>query len=1211
MMEKIGLLFCMVMVVIAMVGSNALGYVGFVQITSDADCGITAPSSYTHAISGGGTPTVNGLEFVADMGTAVTGGPQNLGTRAVFTKTHSGITPPLITGNIATVVTTMYYNGSGYFELTGLTSGQWYDLRIYEHAWTDGPAGREFTAAYDVDSDGSVEYTTPVIGSNDSSSSPINLPAGCTWAMSYLYQAGTAGTIKMTLDNLTNGLHFYGLTNNTTDERPPAPPIIAGTPDPSNDEVGVAVDIAELSWVAPGPLALDGGTLEGYDVYVDTDLSDVEAATAATPGTLYSSIGQTGTSFAPGEDLSYDRTYYWRVDTIVDSGSGPEVFAGDVWSFSTMRDPSIIVAKTLLFEDFAGGGVNPLNGTMPDVGDDAWAAHAAWFDDGQMDGHLTNACLPFTPEVGARYVLSGTMNSTNDGGWMGIGFANTTGAGGNLSQGGLGSGWFLETGTGSVTTFRGPGTADSAADTLTPGIMDFRTVLDTRSALWTVEWFFAAPAGTPLVSSRGPVAFTANPGIQSVFVNNYHGAVDFDRISLIESELYNAWSPEGMVPSGDVTLSWEFADYAPVVDVWYGTDPEAMTLLLDNEPNTTTSATITDLSINETYYWRIDPYLAGTSADPNEGSVWTFSTPGCVTNPVPSDGMAAAALSTELTWGAPYPNLTYNVYFGTDFNAVAQAGDIGLKDLLLLAEQWLNVGDLQADRNDDSKVDLVDFSLLAKIWNCPEFKGNQTGNTFDPGGLTEATTYYWRVDAVDASGNVYPGEVWNFSTYNIASIQQTMINYYDTGVPILFANQKQPGYDPTNDPHDIMAGEYRGTFSCRSQEGNYILAYVYQEPRSSYYRNSDVLDNILLSLDYICRAQGSNGGFNEREDQGGWCGVALPNGGNNTRETGICTVIGFTMHSWAKCILTLQNEPAFVSALDEYIDNDGNGTKDVTRRDAYTYLMNNDMNDGSMTGVIQCMMTGIGNGGRPNQGVGAMAAVSDCNLAYEFLTGTAYLTQGQLYDNREDVLTNRFFTRWWSSKSMGLENGHGATGYDAGYGIITMHMFGTYLKNVNDTVLEDFFDDYMSGYKYYWVVDDALPKGGYHEYRTARRQGFSGLPVYVSGICQQYHPAFEMMFDKGLAAYVKNPALYGFGGFWPYKLECTKIADLLLNWTDPVDSDYVLPCNDTATFTYTDSGANLEVTKTGAGPETVTWKAFNFDGDTISYTYGDSGIVVH
>ncbi len=434
--------------------------------------------------------------------------------------------------------------------------------------------------------------------------------------------------------------------------------------------------------------------------------------------------------------------------------------------------------------------------------------------------------------------------------------------------------------------------------------------------------------------------------------------------------------------------------------------------------------------------------------------------------------------------------------------------------------------------------------------------------------------------------------------FRLDEVRQSMIDLYDNvGVPALLAGQKTPGHDPSGDPHDILAGQWI-SFSCRQQEGNYVLAFVYQEPQSRYYRDPSVLDAVLHSLDYTCRAQGDNGGFNENAWDGGWCGVKLPNGGNATRSRGRSPVAGFTMHSAARCIVLLQNEPAFVAALDEFIDNDGNGTRNVRRRDAYKYLINNNINGGPMRGAIDVLMNGDCRGHAPNQDLGAMAGVQACNEAYAFLNnGTPFLTQSQLNAYRDQVLTGK---GWFTSKQMLLEGGHGGHGYDANYGIVSLHMLGVYAKNANDSVVADFISDFMDGYQYFFVLDEDWSRGAYHESRTARRGGHTGLPIYVAGLCQDYHPALELMFKKALDAH--HPGTLRPIHF-PTQLESVKVADLLLNWSDPVDSTYVLPCNDTATFTYSDSQANLQVVKTGEEPTTVTWTAFDYDGGTRSYTY--------
>jgi len=45
----------------------------------------------------------------------------------------------------------------------------------------------------------------------------------------------------------------------------------------------------------------------------------------------------------------------------------------------------------------------------------------------------------------------------------------------------------------------------------------------------------------------------------------------------------------------------------------------------------------------------------------------------------------------------------------------------------------------------------------------PPFHANRTETTFDPGGLSYETTYFWRIDEVNADGTT-PGPVWTFTT---------------------------------------------------------------------------------------------------------------------------------------------------------------------------------------------------------------------------------------------------------------------------------------------------------------------------------------------------------------------------------------------------------------------------------------------------------------
>ncbi|MBN1973540.1 MAG: LamG domain-containing protein, partial [Sedimentisphaerales bacterium] len=96
-------------------------------------------------------------------------------------------------------------------------------------------------------------------------------------------------------------------------------------------------------------------------------------------------------------------------------------------------------------------------------------------------------------------------------------------------------------------------------------------------------------------------------------------------------------------------------------------------------------------------------------------------------NPQPRNGETDVARDVTLSWTSGELADTHNVFFGTDFNDVNNA-TIASHDNVALTE-GLDV------------------------------------NNFDPGSLEYGTTYYWRVDEVNApsSPGSYKGQVWQFS----------------------------------------------------------------------------------------------------------------------------------------------------------------------------------------------------------------------------------------------------------------------------------------------------------------------------------------------------------------------------------------------------------------------------------------------------------------
>src|SRR6185436_13891760 len=118
-------------------------------------------------------------------------------------------------------------------------------------------------------------------------------------------------------------------------------------------------------------------------------------------------------------------------------------------------------------------------------------------------------------------------------------------------------------------------------------------------------------------------------------------------------------------------------------------------------------------SANTTYFWRIDEV---NSSGTTTGTVWSFTTlpvPGAASAPNPANGATGVATNAQLSWTAGSNTTSHDVRFGTA--------------------------------------------------NPPPFLVNQAGTTYNPGTLTNNTTYFWRIDEKNGSGTT-TGTVWSFTT---------------------------------------------------------------------------------------------------------------------------------------------------------------------------------------------------------------------------------------------------------------------------------------------------------------------------------------------------------------------------------------------------------------------------------------------------------------
>ncbi len=107
----------------------------------------------------------------------------------------------------------------------------------------------------------------------------------------------------------------------------------------------------------------------------------------------------------------------------------------------------------------------------------------------------------------------------------------------------------------------------------------------------------------------------------------------------------------------------------------------------------------------------------------SEGQILDVAAAGSAESPLPFDRANGVSTVASLQWATGASAVSNDVYFGTDYNAVLNAG-------------------------------------IAS----PQYKGRQAQATCQPGELAKNTEYFWRIDTVTPSGVIIPGKVWRFTT---------------------------------------------------------------------------------------------------------------------------------------------------------------------------------------------------------------------------------------------------------------------------------------------------------------------------------------------------------------------------------------------------------------------------------------------------------------
>jgi len=220
--------------------------------------------------------------------------------------------------------------------------------------------------------------------------------------------------------------------------------------------------------------------------------------------------------------------------------------------------------------------------------------------------------------------------------------------------------------------------------------------------------------------------------------------------AMLGADLQQARNPnpaDGAIDvSVEANLTWTRGESADEDEVYFGTDPCALTKVADiivlppnpplynpGDPN---------LVASTTYYWRVDEI---NDMKTITGDLWSFTTVRGEAQPeYPSDGalikgdMVSGNISTNLEFLPGATTVEYTGYFSEDYSKVES-------------------------RAEDANLGPPPYAQ----W--PDFKYTYwAGNPGVPpiiDSLVRGTKYYWTVDCKDTKGNTYYGDIWEFAIY--------------------------------------------------------------------------------------------------------------------------------------------------------------------------------------------------------------------------------------------------------------------------------------------------------------------------------------------------------------------------------------------------------------------------------------------------------------
>lgn len=385
---------------------------------------------------------------------------------------------------------------------------------------------------------------------------------------------GTAGTLSVGLFCKTWGSAAKATA--AFDYWACAIPGEAESPSPANSEDYILQDVI-LSWT-PGEGA------GSHTVYFGTSLADVNDASVDNPLGVLVSEDQEADSYDPECRLEFGQTYYWRVDETITSGN--TLVKGAVWSF-TIEPYGLPISGITATASSGGGSSMGPEKTLDGSGLDADDRHSTTLTDMWMTTGELPAWIQY--DLGKAYQLHEL--------WV----------------------W---NSNGMIESYAGLGARDVAIAYSLDG--------ETWAQLENVPEFAKA---------SGADAYTTDitvdlGGITAQYVKltiNDNWGKTATQTGLSEVRFFyvpvRARGPEPVDGSVDVSvesdLAWRSGREATTHDVYWGTNPNALTLLDSVDE---ASYDIDAMNLGTTYYWRIDEVNEAEAVAVWEGTTWSFTT---------------------------------------------------------------------------------------------------------------------------------------------------------------------------------------------------------------------------------------------------------------------------------------------------------------------------------------------------------------------------------------------------------------------------------------------------------------------------------------------------------------------------------------------------------------------------------------------------------